>query len=85
MCAKKWLRRLIERNQVVTKKTTDTFCTGKRGFRSYSAAAKGASKASRVHDERYRPYKCEDCGFYHYGQTDRRPGKELRLINKEMV
>lgn len=50
-------------------------CEGKNTFTSYTAAAKIAHLCSNRKDVRCRPYKCNHCGKYHFGQSDRPKGK----------
>jgi len=54
---------------------TEAACAGKHAFPSYTAAAKVASLTSRRKDTRCRPYKCNACGLYHFGQSFKPKGK----------
>lgn len=63
--------------------TTETFCTGKRGFASRAEAERAAAKTSRRRDVRLRVYKCSCCKQYHYGQSDRTKYADKRPVRED--
>lgn len=49
---------------------SDIGCAGKKGYRTYWDARRSSSNLNRKSESAHsNPYKCNNCGLYHVGNT----------------